>query len=115
MMPARVKSGGDGPVVPGIMINIAVLGIETVIAFPGAALAPAPTLPRRPDMPGVRPGTGFKIRCAGRSTHAAGSNHRQCGREDQPFHGADRNTPLGRWQITPAGLVKHRSLPPISV
>jgi len=52
-MPARRI--GDGAVVPGIVIDIAVLGIETVMTFPSAAVAPVPTLPRCPDMPDVRP------------------------------------------------------------
>jgi hypothetical protein len=106
MTPARGVFVGDRAIVPRIVIDVAVLGIEAVMTFPGAAVAPVPALPRRPDVPGVRPSVGPEVRCLRRS--ATESSRRQCRREDQPFHGTEKNTPPGRWQITPDRLVKRR-------
>ena len=50
-MPACRIRVGRGPVVPGIVIDVSVPGIEAVIACKGAAIAPVRIVPRRPRMP----------------------------------------------------------------
>ena len=63
-LPAMPAMGvGDGAAVPRIVIDVTVLGIETVIAAPGAAHAPVPIMRCQPDMPRARPGIQTKLRC----------------------------------------------------
>lgn len=51
-VPARVVAVSGSAVVPRIMVDVSVLGIEAVIPCPRASLAPVPVVPRGPDMLG---------------------------------------------------------------
>lgn len=53
MMPARVAVGVSD-VVPRIVINKSVVGVETIVACIGAPVAPIRVIPRRPDVLGAR-------------------------------------------------------------
>jgi len=58
-VPARGIRVSGGAVVPRIVIDVSIPGIEAVITCIGAAIAPNPAIRRRPDMPAD---TGPEIR-----------------------------------------------------
>lgn len=103
-------------IVEGIVIDVAVPGIETVVAGIGATIAPGRIVPGRPDM--VPAHAGPEVCRIRRNTGAGESS----GRNGRCKNQSSRNTHLewpmhefehavspqrtARWQIKMAGLVK---------
>jgi len=88
-MTARGVCVGRRTVVPWIGIDEAIPGIETIVACPGAPVAPIPVAPCRPDVPNARPVPGSEVRCLGRGVRKDESTRRNCGGKCQPFDTGD--------------------------
>ena len=88
-MTARGVCVGRRTVVPWIGIGEAIPGIETVVACPGALVAPIPVAPCRPDVPNARPVPGSEVRCLGRGAREDESTRRDCGGKYQYFDTGD--------------------------
>jgi hypothetical protein len=88
MVPAGRVGIGGRPVIPGVMVDVSIPRIETVIAGPCAAIAPVPVVGRHPRMPGAMSDVSAKIRrlCG---NGGAADNSKCCG-QCQSLHG-DRN------------------------
>ena len=62
-VPAGVVGVSVSAVIPRIMVDVSVPGIEAIIACPSASVAPAPVTPRGPDVLGARHKNRPKICC----------------------------------------------------
>ena len=92
--PRRIGIGGT--IVPPIVINVSVPGIETVIAREGAAVAPIPVTVRDPEMPHMPQAGqdaeigGIRGRRRANNDHANNSSANRGGKY-QPFDGTSGN------------------------
>ena len=116
-MAARGICVSGWAVVEGIVINISVPGIETVIARVSAAVAPARIIPGRPGMPADARSEVRRVRCdagAGESSRCNGRRKNESSRNahyEWPTHDFEHAVSpqrTARWQIKTAGLVKQR-------
>lgn len=91
VVPAPAISVVRRPVIERIVIDVSVIGIETVVAGIGAAVAPVVTVPARPDMTlaEARP----EISRCRRSAGAAKDGSAQCSRYKNLFHD-DAQSPM---------------------
>src|SRR5262245_33293612 len=90
-MAAREISVVRRPVVERIVIDVPVIGVETVVAGIGAAVAPVVTIPARPDitLADARP----EISRCRRNAGAAEDGSAQCSRNKKLFHD-DAQSPM---------------------
>jgi len=90
-VPAPIIAARDRAVVERVMVDVAILGVEAVIARIGAAIEPGPMGPRGPDMADVMPRDHAEIGRAGRSRYAGKHCRAKRGHENPPL-GAEAKT-----------------------
>src|SRR5689334_14787948 len=108
-------------IVEGIMIDVAVPGVEAVVARPCATVAPMRETPRRSEMPSAIAVTRTEVRSL-RGNGAGEDGRHDCDSKDRSLQGDthQRTAPLklcgyftqarARWQITTTGVVKRRPM-----